>query len=733
MPERLILMHNRAPGDIVAMTALVRDLQLAHPGRYEVDVQTSHKSLWENNPYITPLAGQPGVRKLKLDYSKGISEQKYSTIHFMPYFHHAFSRATCVQVPLQQPYPDLHLSQQERTQRPVAARYWVILAGGKSDFTIKVWHGKAWQTVVDQLRAAGLAVVQLGTAGPGDWHLPLDGTLNLVGRTNLRNMLQLIYHADGVICGVTAAMHMASALHRPCVVIAGGREAWWWEAYVHENTGLGGAEVAKKHPMPHRFLHTIGQLSCCSHYGCWKNKVVKINKDNLVCTQPILGEQPIATCMQMITPAHVMEAVMSYYTDKSLPPIGAAPAAPQIAALAGATPPAAITPEAATELVMRMAQLLGVNLAPATAAAPAVDQSTKPDEAALPAVVPADPVVMTVAPDGENDGLVATPKARLMPQQRIQQTVAVPAAALTKLAPGFALAGKHAQQAPAIATTPAAAAITIDSTVLDHPDVGGKLTVFVLLYGPETLYDMHKHMLSSLASSCPANRVDLRIGCAMLNPRSMEMVQALVAKGLCTKVYNHTDNPGKYVIMREMFYDAAHPITTKWLVWFDDDSPVARPDWLAAVGQQIVQHHVRDNVHMFGMVYNIKLSTAQLQGYKSRPWYRGKQYRLRNGQPSPSGEYSVFCTGSWWCLSLQAMRECNIPDPILEHNGGDYTIGEQLYQGGFKQKQFNGRGEWVNFSAYARRGRDGQGPFSTAPEKYQPDTIRTAPRLLKQS
>lgn len=320
-PPRFLLQHNRAPGDIVVMTAFVRDLKLAFPD-VTIGVKTSAMDLWRHNPHVTSLRGQKGAQTLTLDYGRGIREQKYETIHFLSYFHRDFHRRTKMTVPLVRPYPDLHLSPEEQTKRPVQDRYWVVVAGGKSDFTAKVWHTEKFQATVDELRRQGIACVQVGGNDRGHWHPPLRGALNLVGRTNLRDMLRLIHHADGVLCGVSLPMHVAAALQRPCVVLGGGREAWWWEAYVRENVGLGGKEVAEQLKMPHRFLHTLGLLDCCKWAGCWKNKVVRMGKDPLICLRPVVRPgQAVPECLDMITVDMVMTAILSYYYDGSLAPI----------------------------------------------------------------------------------------------------------------------------------------------------------------------------------------------------------------------------------------------------------------------------------------------------------------------------------------------------------------------------------------------------------------------------
>ena len=326
--EQIILVHKRAPGDTLVLSGLVRDIQLAHPNRFEIGVDTSAMDLWKHNPHITKLRkqakkGQRRPKIIKIQYGRGIREQNYETVHFLSYFHRDFERQTGFKVPPQLPYPDLHLSEHERANSPIDGRYWCFFSGGKSDFTAKVWHQDRFQEMVNRMNDMGITPVQLGGNDSGHWHPTIKHCLNLVGQTNLRDMMRLIHHSDGVVCGITCAMHMAAALHRPCVVLAGGREAWWWEAYVRENRGLGNPDQLK---IPHRFLHTIGLLDCCKHHGCWRNKVIPLRNDKSICKRPIIKPgQPAPECMEMISVDHVMEAVMAYYTDKSLPPIGATP------------------------------------------------------------------------------------------------------------------------------------------------------------------------------------------------------------------------------------------------------------------------------------------------------------------------------------------------------------------------------------------------------------------------
>ena len=60
--RQLILRSFQSPGDVLMLTAAVRDLHLAAPGQFQTDVRTSCPALWENNPHLTPLReGEAGV------------------------------------------------------------------------------------------------------------------------------------------------------------------------------------------------------------------------------------------------------------------------------------------------------------------------------------------------------------------------------------------------------------------------------------------------------------------------------------------------------------------------------------------------------------------------------------------------------------------------------------------------------------------------------------------------
>jgi hypothetical protein len=52
--RRVILQNTQSPGDIVMLTAAVRDLKRALGAAVAVDVRTPCPALWENSPHLTP-------------------------------------------------------------------------------------------------------------------------------------------------------------------------------------------------------------------------------------------------------------------------------------------------------------------------------------------------------------------------------------------------------------------------------------------------------------------------------------------------------------------------------------------------------------------------------------------------------------------------------------------------------------------------------------------------------
>jgi ADP-heptose:LPS heptosyltransferase len=300
--RRLLLKNHQSPGDALVMSAAIRSLHTANPGAFQIAVDTSCQALFEHNPDILPidkLMQEGSVSAIGMHYPL-VNQSNQRAIHFMAAYCDYLQDVLEVKVPLSVNRPIIHLSREEKEWIPqvqVAGktpRYWVVCAGRKADYTAKFAGSAFFQKVVDLL-AGEVLFVQTGSKD--HHHPPLKGVINLIGKTDARQFVRLVYHAQGALCGVTFLHHLAAALEKPCVTIAGGREPVAWNSYQRCH-----------------LFHTVGMLDCCSSGGCWKSRTVALEdndagKNSSLCEQPIPGDDPIPRCMVLVRPERVAETI----------------------------------------------------------------------------------------------------------------------------------------------------------------------------------------------------------------------------------------------------------------------------------------------------------------------------------------------------------------------------------------------------------------------------------------
>jgi ADP-heptose:LPS heptosyltransferase len=211
---------------------------------------------------------------------------------------------------------DIHISPEEKrwfssveAAHGPSGPFWLLVSGGKFDYTVKWWDHARYQRVVDHFRGS-IEFVQVGERE--HHHPPLNGVVDLRGQTTIRQLVRLMYHAEGALSPISFLMHLAAAVetrpgmpqNRPCVVVAGGREAPHWTAYPH-----------------HQFIHTVGALRCCEQGGCWKSRTLPIgdgddkDRPEELCVD-VVGSLP--RCMDMITADEVIRRIELYYRGGAL-------------------------------------------------------------------------------------------------------------------------------------------------------------------------------------------------------------------------------------------------------------------------------------------------------------------------------------------------------------------------------------------------------------------------------
>lgn len=307
--RKLLLRNNLSLGDVVVCSAAIRDLHRAHPNKFITGYAGSCDQVFENNPHIK---NDPEAEEIVLEYP-AIHQSNSRPRHFIEAYHEFLSDRLDVKIPITEFKGDIHLSEDEKKWMSQVHEivkfdtpFWIIVSGGKFDFTCKWWGHENYQHVVSALRKK-ILFVQVGVRD--HHHPPLNGVIDLRGKTDTRQLIRLVYHSQGVVCPVTSLMHLAAAVpvkngppnSRPCVVVAGGREPVTWEHYP-----------------THQFLHTVGMLPCCQNGGCWRSRTVALNdndeKDKRLCDFPTPTSRSgmIPKCMSMIRPEAVVDAINRY-------------------------------------------------------------------------------------------------------------------------------------------------------------------------------------------------------------------------------------------------------------------------------------------------------------------------------------------------------------------------------------------------------------------------------------
>jgi len=316
MSTPLHLKNIFSPGDIVTFTAAIRDLAVTYPNKYDIKVTTRCPQLLQNNPYITNTTVAPKNNTvIDINYAPHIPRRANAPKHFVTVYHKMLEQKLGIPIPVLKPHGDLYLDPYMQENRPIDDKYWVVFCGSKIDWPTKIWPASKWQVVIDKLAEHGISTVQSGhTTNEQHIQPKLNTSLNLVGWGGLTEMMWLIYHSEGVMGYISAPMHIAACFNKPCVVLAGGKEPVAWEAYTNDNLATKFGTQCTPLDVEHRYLHTFGQLPCCSCKNvCWARVLEKDAKSRKICSNIITEHgYKVAACMNLITPEMVVDAVLSY-------------------------------------------------------------------------------------------------------------------------------------------------------------------------------------------------------------------------------------------------------------------------------------------------------------------------------------------------------------------------------------------------------------------------------------
>lgn len=323
MTQKLILKNYQSPGDLVMMLYAITSLHETYPGEYLTDVRSSTPDIFKSNALITNIDdGDSDARVIQMEYPQvhecNDKPHRFSTA-FTAWLAEKINRPIKPAnfagiLPIAADEQGWLSGVHEKLGRDVP--YWVLNAGHKYDFTAKTWSFKRYQELVNSL--PDVWFVQIGAKEHKHPELTGNNLIRLVGQTDTRQLIRLVYNSFGVISQVSFAAHLSYAVpahprfnraSRASIVLAGGREPAHWE----------------QGPNQH-FIHTLGMLPCCDTGGCWKSRVVALNdndsKDNSLCVAPVMmeDEQWVPLCMAMIEVDDVAKIIKRYMANLQYDP-----------------------------------------------------------------------------------------------------------------------------------------------------------------------------------------------------------------------------------------------------------------------------------------------------------------------------------------------------------------------------------------------------------------------------
>jgi hypothetical protein len=234
-PRHLVHFYGHTPGDDLMCTVVIREMRKR--GRRGIWMMSRFAELFERNPDVDFVAPFDGRYERMVSWMGGRTWEAHYGGHDhvadrSPFPERHIIALMCQSCGISGPVtlrPYLFLSDQERAAGRIAPKQIALHSSGQSAFSAmknKEWLPERLQAVVHALRG-DYTLVQLGS----DDDPPLDGCLDLRGRTSMRESAAIIANSVLLLGQVGFLMHLARAVDRPAVIVYGGRELPWQSGY----------------------------------------------------------------------------------------------------------------------------------------------------------------------------------------------------------------------------------------------------------------------------------------------------------------------------------------------------------------------------------------------------------------------------------------------------------------------------------------------------------------------
>jgi hypothetical protein len=226
---RTLVYFGGSPGDDLLCTPVIDRLVAAGAG--PLWMMSNHPDLFRHNPsvaHVVPFDVQLayalamlGVRRLRLQYHDYDATDDRS-IAPADHIIRLLARRAGIDPSTVALAPRVHLDAAERSWGRFGDRQIAIQSSTRSaamPIANKEWFPDRFQQVVDAL-GAEFTFVQLGAASDP----ALEGTIDLRGKTTIREAASVLLHSSVFIGLVGFLMHLAKAVETRSVIVYGGRE-----------------------------------------------------------------------------------------------------------------------------------------------------------------------------------------------------------------------------------------------------------------------------------------------------------------------------------------------------------------------------------------------------------------------------------------------------------------------------------------------------------------------------
>lgn len=279
-------------GDTLIADAVMRNILAT--GMFEINVDFRRKKqIWENCPYLNPEITRHNADNVFRMRNR--DRWRTDCRHIIAGNLNEFAGYIGENIPCNITTPQIYM--QLDPERLIGQKYVLINTGWQNSAPAKKWSQSYWQQLIDSMPE--IAFVQIGTRK--NHARPLRGAIDMIDKTDYRKLSQLVRDAEIVISPPSGVVHIAAALGKKSIVLAGGREPAHLTAYP-------GDIVFSK----------VGKLSCCKRGGCHHSYFFG---DRRVCNRGrIVGNDnyPTSQCMEEITPEMVAAKLREILTPQAL-------------------------------------------------------------------------------------------------------------------------------------------------------------------------------------------------------------------------------------------------------------------------------------------------------------------------------------------------------------------------------------------------------------------------------